>query len=540
MKEKKKWKLIKIFKMNNQSRIFVVILLICQIRRQNLKQRREEEIKMMKRIKKKKKMNNKKMRMYENNPQTSYPQSQSQTENKEKEKEEVNEKNIWKKSRKIQMEFFCKTTPTLVITPVNGRLYKSQTSVIKLFGKGGKFVSSKLKAHTFSSTLGTVYVHFNEKTTTEEELHQIAEKFNQDRLEEVKKEEESIQSDEKEDKKKKQPRIMKCSVYRSTYAAEQKEKRSKQVLDPEENRFVLLKNVPLFDTEAEILEVLQNLGLGVEKLERFARLPIVKVLFSTSEDVRKVLNEGKIQIGYQMVSFEPFDKFRRRPRSHFHQCRNCFGLNHLAKDCTRAKRCRYCGYKNHESKDCRYKRNQEKQKCVLCSGKHYSDSILCPVIQKVRKQIKVNLSRKEEKVILKRTEKETKKVEIKSKYSEKAVEKRKEPLSKSPQFESAMAPNPEPNMNMHSNQNEPSRTQNPRKRNKKNNNNNRNNNRNNNNRYNNNQKDEISELRKEISALREIVSDLTSMFKKFSQVPLYQQDPSDQVDQDLTDLEPVE
>ena len=39
-----------------------------------------------------------------------------------KNEEEINEKNILKKNIKVRREFFCNNFPTLVITPVNGRM----------------------------------------------------------------------------------------------------------------------------------------------------------------------------------------------------------------------------------------------------------------------------------------------------------------------------------------------------------------------------------------------------------------------------------
>ncbi|ETN98594.1 hypothetical protein RFI_38898 [Reticulomyxa filosa] len=47
-------------------------------------------------------------------------------------------------------------------TLVNGQSMKSQTSILKIFGKNGKSLSTKIKAHTFSSTWKTVFVHFHE------------------------------------------------------------------------------------------------------------------------------------------------------------------------------------------------------------------------------------------------------------------------------------------------------------------------------------------------------------------------------------------
>ena len=79
--------------------------------------------------------------------------------------------------------------------------------------------------------------------------------------------------------------------------------------------------MPRRETETEIAETLNDQGFKVEKVEQFRGLPIVKVTFGTPDDVKRALESQGIQIGFEMASCEPFDKFRIRPRSHFHQCR---------------------------------------------------------------------------------------------------------------------------------------------------------------------------------------------------------------------------
>ncbi|ETO02853.1 hypothetical protein RFI_34560, partial [Reticulomyxa filosa] len=254
------------------------------------------------------------------------------------------------KSRKIRREYFCNKLPTLVITPVNGILFKSQTSVLKLFGQYGK----NIKAHIFSTTWRTMY---RLKCSKRLLWHSIK---NNNQLWKT---------------QKKQHRIMLCSVFSSNYVKSQKEKRLHDVKNPDVNIYVLLK----------------NRGKSIA----FKDLPMVKVLFANSQDVRQLLQTGSIQIGFEHASCEPFDYNRNRPKSHFRQCRKCFGLNHYANECTRKQKC----------KELLHKRKQSKYKCILCHGKHTSDSVLCHVIQKVRKDIGVNLSRKEKLFILKKEQK---------------------------------------------------------------------------------------------------------------------------------------
>ena len=204
-----------------------------------------------------------------------------------------------------------------------------------------------------------------------------------------------------------------CSVFRTDYVNEQMEKRKQEINNPEMNHCVLLKNVPMWETPDDVFDTLEILEYNVEEVERFRNMPVVKVTFSEANDVKRALEEQNIWIGYFKTKCEPFDKYRRRPRSHFHQCKNCFKLNHVAKECPRPKVCKFCGMKNHTSENCRNRKNRNFQKCVLCRGKHPSDSILCPVIQKTRNSIGVKLSRREKKIVEKKIElKENKKEKV--------------------------------------------------------------------------------------------------------------------------------
>ncbi|ETO11044.1 hypothetical protein RFI_26332 [Reticulomyxa filosa] len=68
---------------------------------------------------------------------------------------ELNDENIWKENKKVRKDYFCKTNPSLVFTPVNGRGLISQTSILKFVGINEKGFVKKLKAHTFSQSWKT-------------------------------------------------------------------------------------------------------------------------------------------------------------------------------------------------------------------------------------------------------------------------------------------------------------------------------------------------------------------------------------------------
>lgn len=109
----------------------------------------------------------------------------------------------------------------------------------------------------------------------------------------------------------------KCSIYRSNYVEEVKEKRKQQIQNPDFNHCVLLRNVDICESETDIKEMLKDLGYEIEDVQRFKSLPIVKVTLSSGEAVKRILSDNSIYIGYRLATCELFDPYRRRPRSFF-------------------------------------------------------------------------------------------------------------------------------------------------------------------------------------------------------------------------------
>ena len=102
--------------------------------------------------------------------------SEIEERNEKKETEELNDENIWQESMKVRKKYFCAKSPTLVFVRVNGRELTSQTSLLKFIAAIDKSIAKKVKAHTFSQSWSTMFVHFKEDV---QELNQFAEKFNE-------------------------------------------------------------------------------------------------------------------------------------------------------------------------------------------------------------------------------------------------------------------------------------------------------------------------------------------------------------------------
>ncbi|ETN99284.1 hypothetical protein RFI_38197, partial [Reticulomyxa filosa] len=217
--------------------------------------------------------------------------SQKEQDSKEEMKnEEINENNIWKQKMKVRKEYFCKKSPTLVI---------GQWSIDEI------------------TNIGT------EDICQYQELDKIAKNFNDMQISSEEKENKSENIETKAIKS----RSPKCSVFSSSYVAEQKHKRAQEIT----NRCVLLKNFFTRETEKEIIETLQEMEYDVEK-RRLLALDI------TWQNVSTMINIEVVQ----------------------DQCKNCFGLNHFAKDCVKKRKCKFCGRTDHGSDDCYHKRNEKK------------------------------------------------------------------------------------------------------------------------------------------------------------------------------------
>ncbi|ETO37028.1 hypothetical protein RFI_00034 [Reticulomyxa filosa] len=103
-----------------------------------------------------------------------------------KEEEELNDENIWKESKKTRKDYFCKISPTLVFTNVNGKELVSQTPILKFIG------------------------HFQVKI---DELQSIAEQFNSRQQSKS----QELDNDEKQEPKNKKQSIPFCLIFRKDY-----------------------------------------------------------------------------------------------------------------------------------------------------------------------------------------------------------------------------------------------------------------------------------------------------------------------------------
>jgi hypothetical protein len=248
----------------------------------------------------------------------------------EKEQEEINLQNIWKYDQKTRRDFLCSSFPTILITKIISKILKTASAVKKFLGlKYTSFLAKNIVAHTFSANRRTIYVHFSEQVQGQD-LEEFVNTFNRQYIQQPD-DKEMEEKEEKVNNKQKPQHI--CQLFQKDYVALQKSKRQAEVLNTETNHQVILKSVPLREANEDIKEILEEYGYHVKEILRFKSLPIVKVTLSSSEEVRKILEATDIQIGYSTVKVEMFDKYKSRPISHFKQCKKCFKLNHIAKEC---------------------------------------------------------------------------------------------------------------------------------------------------------------------------------------------------------------
>ncbi|ETO12526.1 hypothetical protein RFI_24849 [Reticulomyxa filosa] len=292
--------------------------------------------------------------------------------NEEKKNEEVNEDNVWKKSRKIRRQYFCANFPTLVITPVKGRMLLSASSLIRFMNIDPKFIRPKIKAHTHSASWRTLYVHLS-KSVQISDLEEISNRFNDIHSNQIV---QNLSKDEDDEVHFVSP---KCCIFQQSYQEEAKKKR--------------------IENKKKFLNLLAEYKYNIQDIQRFKGLPIVKVLMSSAEDVKRILSDNNIFIGYRQVQCEIYDQNRRRPRKSFKQCRKCYGLNHIANECNKKPVCKYCGRINHCATQCKFKKSPKKHHCVLCKGNHRSDSLICPKTKDIRQKLGISFTRRENEII---------------------------------------------------------------------------------------------------------------------------------------------
>ncbi|ETO03542.1 hypothetical protein RFI_33860, partial [Reticulomyxa filosa] len=130
--------------------------------------------------------------------------------------EEMTFENVWKKDMKVRRQFMCSNTPTIVVTNIKFKELKSECIV------------QEVLAHTFSGNFSTLV------DVNDQQLSQLAHNFNDSK---------NVQIEQKDNSNGNQ-RIVKqprCDIYRKSFAVEQKKKREEAVINPEINRYVLLR-----------------------------------------------------------------------------------------------------------------------------------------------------------------------------------------------------------------------------------------------------------------------------------------------------------
>ncbi|ETO02273.1 hypothetical protein RFI_35163, partial [Reticulomyxa filosa] len=146
----------------------------------------------------------------------------------------------------------CSNVPTIVVTSIKSKELKSAIAVIKFIGlKNKNILPRKVLVHTVSGNFRTLFVHFA-VDVNEQQLNQLDHNFNENS---------------------------------KTFAAEQKQKRENAVINPEINKYVLLRGVSIHESENEIKETLEDYGYQVQEVKRFNKMPIIKVMLSNFSDV---------------------------------------------------------------------------------------------------------------------------------------------------------------------------------------------------------------------------------------------------------------
>jgi hypothetical protein len=104
---------------------------------------------------------------------------------------------------------------------------------------------------------------------------------------------------------------------------------------------------------------------------------IVRADFNSSQVVKQLLNQGKIDINSMKLYVRPYFAPIK-----INKCRKCFKHDHFTNQCISPQLCFRCGQQHSLESGCK-----NDIKCVNCEQQHYSGHPACPVVQQRRKQI---------------------------------------------------------------------------------------------------------------------------------------------------------
>ena len=116
-------------------------------------------------------------------------------------------------------------------------------------------------------------------------------------------------------------------------------------------------------------------------------LNIVKAYTLEREDYNRIIQAGRIKIGYTMIKVKPWEFGIQT-----NQCFNCCKFGHPSSNCKQPTVCLRCAG-NHNFKNCTIT-EKDKYLCNNCKGCHAACSRLCPTMIKIEQEIKLKLQKK--------------------------------------------------------------------------------------------------------------------------------------------------
>jgi len=145
---------------------------------------------------------------------------------------------------------------------------------------------------------------------------------------------------------------------------------------------LVIKDFQLTWKEEETAIELHDIYSSLIKLTRLVTrdgrpMNIVRADFNSSQVVKQLLNQGKIDINSMKLYVRPYFAPIK-----INKCRKCFKHDHFTNQCISPQLCFRCGQQHSLESGCK-----NDIKCVNCEQQHYSGHPACPVVQQRRKQI---------------------------------------------------------------------------------------------------------------------------------------------------------
>ncbi|CAF4285376.1 unnamed protein product [Rotaria sp. Silwood2] len=148
-----------------------------------------------------------------------------------------------------------------------------------------------------------------------------------------------------------------------------------------------------FEDVFEDLKTLYPTLIKLTRMYSFNNKPLklVRADFCSLQQVKKLLDDGRITIGHMKNLVKPYHSPAKISKG-----MKCYSHHHTTNECTsQVQLCIRCGLDHPYNNNC-----QNEIKCINCSQDHYAGHSACPEVQQIRRQISQNQREKRTQLLI--------------------------------------------------------------------------------------------------------------------------------------------